>query len=110
MTPTHKTSLLIALIVIGILATTFFLFTNTFVSSAPEPFVPTVERKTQTVESAALFYVSAADAIVVESNDVTAEEAQSQCDALAFNTDYMWQQVVCVYDGEEIYNDIFVAG
>jgi len=106
----HKTSLLITLVVIGVLATTFFLFTNTFVSSSPEPFKPTVDLQTAPITSESQFYVSVADVVVTESNEFTGEEAQAQCDEIAYSADNMWQQVVCVYDGEEIYNDIFIAG
>ena len=110
MTSVHKTSLLIALVVIAVLAVGFFLVTNTFVNSAPEHYVPEVQMQTNKIESDALFYVAVADSLVLELDTISAEDAQTRCEAIAFDTNNMWQQVVCVYDGIEIYNDVFVAG
>lgn len=36
--------------------------------------------------------------------------ALNQCEGFAYDTDYMWQQVECVYDGSLIYSGVFVAG
>lgn len=36
--------------------------------------------------------------------------AQTECEAIAYNTDYMWQDIVCTYEGEVIYDDVFIAG
>jgi len=110
MTTAPKTSLLITLVIIGILAASFFLFTDTFVDSAPTGYIPEVQVQTKPIVSDALFYVSVTDTVVLEVDTITVEEAAGECSAIAYNPDYMWQQVICVYAGEEIYNDIFIAG
>lgn len=37
-------------------------------------------------------------------------EAQLACEAIAFDVTHMWKEIRCEYDGETLYNDIFVAG
>lgn len=48
---------------------------------------------------------------VVFSEIITTErEARTQCEAFAYNTDYMWQEISCTYNGTEIYAGVFIAG
>jgi len=76
----------------------------------PELYVTPVFERTVVPKSDAQLVVTVVDAIVLEQNELTQEEAMEACEAVAYDTDYMWQQVVCMFDGQEIYNDIFIAG
>jgi hypothetical protein len=76
----------------------------------PEIYVAPVEERTVIPDTEADLVVTVVDEVVLEADNLSREEAQAQCEAVAYNTDHMFKQVVCVYQGEEIYNDIFIAG
>lgn len=48
----------------------------------------------------------------VYSSTVPENEAAAQvlCEATAYNTAYMWKNIVCQYGTDELYNDVFIAG
>ena len=76
----------------------------------PELYVTPVFERTVVPDSDAQLVVTVIDEVVLEQSGLTREAAQASCEAIAYNTDYMWQQIVCTFEGEEIYNDIFIAG
>ena len=45
-----------------------------------------------------------------ESAAATAVAAQAACEAVAYDTDFMWNNIECVYDGALIYSGVFIAG
>lgn len=41
---------------------------------------------------------------------MTRQSAQAQCEAIAYNTAYMWKLVTCTYGTDVLYQDVFIAG
>jgi len=107
---TSKKNLAIAAVTITTLSIAFLLVTNVMVNSASVVYVPAVQTQTKVVQSDAMFYISIGNDIVFESDELQSTDAQAECEAVAYNGANMWKQVVCVFEGQEIYNDIFVAG
>lgn len=107
----HKTSLVVAAVVVALLALAFFLTTNTLVNSSPEPHSPQIFLNDEPIASEATYYVSVENDVVYTSEDFASqEEAWPHCQSVAFAPENMWRQVICVYGGAELYNDVFVAG
>lgn len=76
--------------------------------------VPTVAGASSTVDPV----IESTPVVTIEtewSGTFTAEaatvaDAQIACEEIAYNTDYMWQDIMCDYDGTVIYDDVFIAG
>lgn len=76
----------------------------------PEIYRAPVEERTVRATSTAELVVTVVDETALEEDGLSPAEAMVACEAIAYNPDHMWKQVVCTYRGEEIYNDIFIAG
>lgn len=76
----------------------------------PQLYRADVQTRTQPATSSAQFVVTVVDEVVLELNGLTREEAVAACEEVAYDATHMWKQVVCVYEGVAIYDDIFIAG
>ncbi len=102
--------ILIGVGVLVLLAAIFLLASDEPVSSEAVPYRATAEMNTTNINVDDQFYVSVANEVVLQRTGITRESAMEECEKVAYNPDNMWKQVICVFEGEEIYNDVFVAG
>lgn len=102
----------ISLTVIAVLALGFFLFTLLSTDAAGKPYVPSVEWHTADTATPhdGLVVTVGNEIVYTDAMATSTEAAQVACDAVAYNPEHMWKQVICLYNGIEIYNDVFIAG
>lgn len=105
----HK-HVVVPALVIGILTLSFLLVTTVFDGTSAAVYTPEVDWYTSTSSVDAAYYVTVANEVVFTSDTLNQSEAESHCESIAFDPQYMWKQVICTLKGKEIYNDVFVAG
>ena len=78
---------------------------------APAPTAAPVAIITDAV-STDQFVVIKSDEVVLErpASELSRQEAQTDCEAIAYNTDNMWERISCTYGDEVLYEGVFIAG
>ena len=56
------------------------------------------------------FTVSSGETVLYTDTSTNTAEAAKKCEAVAFDTAYMWQEITCTFEATTLYSGTFIAG
>lgn len=109
-TSMNYTMVVIALAIIVIVSLFAYMYNWRAEDGNAAPIDSMIEWRTKELTSTAQYYVTVGNEVAYASSTATAAAAGAHCQEMAYANENYMKQVVCVYEGEEKYNDVFIPG
>lgn len=109
-TSMNYTLVVIGLAIIVIVSLFAYMYEWRLDDSVASPIDSQITWRTETIATSSPYYVTVGNDIVYASSTVTAESAGAHCEKMVYLNEHYLKQVVCVFEGAEKYNDVFIPG